>query len=151
MKIRTFFLKLSLALVTGIVLLFNIYLFPRFPLHVIQNYFFIGALYTSALLFYWLVFEAFKILSLVERNLAFSGKCLTAVRNIKLAAGGIGIAYIALLPQFFVVANEEDAPGMVLIGVAVMMLPFIISTFVAVLQHLLQNAIELKQENDFTV
>jgi len=151
MKIRTFFLKLSLALVTGIVLLFNIYLFPRFPLHVIQNYFFIGALYTSALLFYWLVFEAFKILSLVERNLAFSSKCLTAVRNIKLAAGGIGIAYIALLPQFFVVANEEDAPGMVLIGVAVMMLPFIISTFVAVLQHLLQNAIELKQENDFTV
>lgn len=151
MKTRTLFLKLSLALVAVIVLFFNVLLFPHFRAHSVEDYFFIGALYVSALIFYYLVFQAFKILLLVDRNLAFSGKCLNAVRQIKLAACGIGITYLALMPEIYAMAQEEDAPGLILMGGTVILLPFIISTFVAVLQRLFQNAIELKQENDFTV
>ena len=151
MKIQTLFLKLALLFTALVVLFFNVFLFPRFPLKTIENVFFIIALYISALLLYTVVYQAFKILLLVDKSMVFSDKSLRAVRNIKLATLGMGIALIATLPKIYAVAEEEDAPGMILIGAVIILFPFIVSTFVAVLQKLLQNAIDIKAENDLTV
>lgn len=151
MKARTLFLKLALAILTGIVLLFNIFLFPRFPRTNFAQWCFSIAIFTSALLFYFTAFQAFVILRLVDQNLAFSEVTLGAVRRIKLSTFAIGVSYIGLLPQIYWFADMDDAPGLVLIGGCIVLLPFIISLFVAVLQALLQNAIDIKKENDLTV
>lgn len=49
------------------------------------------------------------------------------------------------------VADADDAPGVVLIGMAITFAPIAIVVFAAVLQKLLKNAIDIKSENDLTV
>jgi hypothetical protein len=53
--------------------------------------------------------------------------------------------------SFYIIAEREDAPGIILIGLALTFAPLIISVFAAVLQKLLENAIDMKEENDLTV
>jgi hypothetical protein len=49
------------------------------------------------------------------------------------------------------VAERDDAPGIILIGLVIIFASMVIGVFAAVLQKLLTNAIEIKSENDLTV
>lgn len=55
------------------------------------------------------------------------------------------------LPFFYIVAKLEDAPGIMLIGLGIIFASTIIAVFAAVLQRLLQEAIDIKSENDLTI
>ena len=48
-------------------------------------------------------------------------------------------------------AELDDAPGLGVIALAFVCMPLVIATFAAVLEKLLQNAIDIKSENDLTV
>lgn len=61
------------------------------------------------------------------------------------------LLYLAGLPASYLTAQIEDAPGLVIIGFAIFSVPLVVATFVAVLQRLLQEAVDIKSENDFTV
>ena len=65
--------------------------------------------------------------------------------------GGPKDMLIGMLPIILMVGQEDDAPGVVLIGLICIMAPLVTGVFAAVLQRLLQSAIELKSENDLTV
>ena len=54
-------------------------------------------------------------------------------------------------PYIFRAADLEDAPGVVLIGLIFTFAPLIIATFASIFQKMLQNAIDIKSENDLTV
>jgi hypothetical protein len=58
---------------------------------------------------------------------------------------GVGMPYI------FIVAERDDAPGVVLLGLIFTFAPMAVAVFSAILQQLLQNAINLKSENELTV
>lgn len=151
MKSKTLFLKAALLFITVVVLFFNIFLFPQFPRTSLAHILFSGAMFISALLYYFTAWQAFVILRLVDKNQAFSGKTLKAIQHMKLSTFGMGISYLAFLPLVYRVADTEDAPGVMLIGLGIVLIPFVISVFVAILQALLQNAIDFKSENDLTV
>jgi hypothetical protein len=55
------------------------------------------------------------------------------------------------MPYIFYVADRDDAPGVSVIGFIIIFASFVIAVFAAVLERLLQNAIEIKSENDLTV
>ena len=61
------------------------------------------------------------------------------------------LLYLSGMPVVYAEAQIEDAPGLVIIGFAIASIPLVVATFVAVLQRLLQEALEIKSENDFTV
>ena len=63
----------------------------------------------------------------------------------------MSISYIACVPLLFQVAELDDAPGLGLMALAFVCSPLIISTFAAVLQKVLKNAIDIKSENELTV
>ena len=48
-------------------------------------------------------------------------------------------------------AEMDDAPGIILIGMVVIFASMVIAVFAAVLQRLLQEAIDIKSENDLIV
>ena len=56
-----------------------------------------------------------------------------------------------MMPFVIYVADKDDAPGAVGIGLVIIFASLIIAVFAAVLQRLLQNAIDIKSENDLTV
>ncbi|MCS5464277.1 DUF2975 domain-containing protein [Enterococcus lactis] len=63
----------------------------------------------------------------------------------------IGFAFFGLLPKFLKVADLDDAPGLMLVGIAVVFIPFAVYTLTSVLENLLEHAILLKTDHDLTV
>ncbi len=55
------------------------------------------------------------------------------------------------LPLIYIIAEWDDAPGLILIGMVFVGASLVIAVFAAVLRRLLQEAIQIKSENDLTV
>jgi hypothetical protein len=157
MKSETLFLKLAVILmglpvlalgVVGVPWLANN---PANPAYAPMLYPIVIGLYGSAIPFYLALYQAFRILSYIDTNNAFSELSVKALMKIKYCAIAISALYVLMLPFVFLVAEQDDAPGLVLVGMVPIFASAVIAVFAAVLQKLLKNAIEIKSENDLTV
>jgi Protein of unknown function (DUF2975) len=101
--------------------------------------------------FFGALVQAFKLLSYIDKNQAFSELSVKALKNIKICALTISGLYVVILPFVFLVAELDDAPGLVIIGMVPVFASMVIAVFAAVLQRLLKEAIDIKSENDLTV
>jgi len=105
----------------------------------------------AAVPFFFALHQGLKLLDYIDRNTAFSDLSVRAIKNIKYSAFAISVLYAAGMPYIVYVADKDDAPGAVMIGLVFIFAPLVISVFAAVLEKLLQNAIDIKSENDLTV
>lgn len=157
MKQETFLLKIAVFLIGIPILALCIFGLPSiakdaaelYPAYWVYPLF--AGMYASAIPFYIALFQALLLLSLIDRNDAFSERSVTALKHIKTCAVAITILYAACLPFFYLIADQDDAPGLIVIGLVIACASFVIAGFAAVLQKLLQNAIDLKSEHDLTV
>ncbi|MCM3439273.1 DUF2975 domain-containing protein [Metabacillus halosaccharovorans] len=108
-------------------------------------------MYVSAIPFFMALFQAFKLLSYIDKNQAFSELSVKALKVIKFCALTISGLYVVIIPFVFLVAELDDAPGLIIIGMVPIFASLVIAVFAAVLQRLLQEAITIKSENDLTV
>lgn len=108
-------------------------------------------MYLSALPFFSALYQTFKLLNHIDKNQAFSELSVKALKNIKFCALTISGLYVIVLPFVFGLAQMDDAPGLVLMGMVPVFASLVIAVFAAVLQRLLQDAIDIKKENDLIV
>ncbi|CAM4298426.1 cellulose synthase/poly-beta-1,6-N-acetylglucosamine synthase-like glycosyltransferase [Paenibacillus endophyticus] len=155
----TFFLKAAVILIGIPVLALCIFLVPEianfavelYPDHPYLKYLVYMDLYAAAIPFYFALYQAFKLLSYIDKNIAFSEISVRALNSIKYCAIIISSLYVLGLPLFYLIAERDDAPGFILIGLVMIFTSLVIAVFAAVLQRLLQEAIAIKSENDLTV
>lgn len=106
----------------------------------------------TAVAFFYALYQAGKLLRYIDQNKAFSRSAVRALKRITYAALMIGGLYVCALPAVFMTADAEDAPGLIVIfGLIFILIPTAIGAFSAVMQSLIQNALDLKSENDLTV
>lgn len=159
MKKETFLLKLAIIALTVPILAICIVLVPRlatgiieeYPALVLFKYPFILAVYATAIAFFGILYQAFRILALIEANQAFSIQSRVAIQRIKFGAMSIAVIYGLTLPLFYYVADHEDAPGILVIGLVLVFAALVVAAFAGVLQKLVNNALEIKSEMDLTV
>ncbi|MCL5666164.1 MAG: DUF2975 domain-containing protein [Patescibacteria group bacterium] len=108
-------------------------------------------MYIPAIPFYFGLYQAYKLLNLIDQNKAFSHLSIDVLKIIKYCAFVISALYAAGMPYIFSVAQDDDAPGVVAIGLVIIFASFVVAVFAAVLQRLLGDALEIKKENDLTV
>ncbi|MFC0273502.1 DUF2975 domain-containing protein [Metabacillus herbersteinensis] len=108
-------------------------------------------MYVSAIPFYIALYQAFRLLSYIDKNKAFSQISVKALKNIKYCAITISTLYVVMMPFVYLVAEKDDAPGLIIIGMVPIFASMVIVVFAAVLQRLLQEAIDIKSENDLIV
>ncbi len=96
-------------------------------------------------------YQTFKLLNYIDTNQAFSNLSVKVLQNIKYCAIAIAVIYTATLPFFYRLADIDDAPGLVIVGMFFVFAPMVIAMFAAVLQKLFQNALDMKAENELTV
>jgi hypothetical protein len=108
-------------------------------------------LYVPAIPFFWALYWALKLLDYIDHNKAFSELSVNALTQIKYCAITISALFAAGLPYIYVVADRDDAPGALAIGLVITFASVVIATFAAVLQKILKDAIAIKSENDLTV
>ena len=108
-------------------------------------------MYLSAVPFYIALYQSFNLLSYIDKNQAFSELSVKALWKIKRCALTMSGMYVVALPFVYILAEVDDAPGLILLGMVLVFAPLVIAVFAAVLQRLLQEAIEIKSENDLIV
>ena len=109
------------------------------------------SLYVPAIPFFVALRQAMKLLGYIDRDKAFSQQSVDALKYIKYCALAISALFAAGMPYTYYVANKDDAPGVIAIGLVIMSASFVIAMAAAVFQSLLQYAVDIKDENDLTV
>ncbi|MFB9326319.1 DUF2975 domain-containing protein [Paenibacillus aurantiacus] len=155
----TLFLKAAVILIGIPVLALCIFLVPKiagfivelYPDHAYLEYLVYLMFYGAAVPFYIALYQAFKLLAYIDASQAFSDLSVQALKHIRNCALAISGIYVVGLPLFYLIAERDDAPGVILIGMILIFASVVIAVFAAVLQRLLQEAIAIKSENDLTV
>ncbi|HEY4526847.1 MAG TPA: DUF2975 domain-containing protein [Candidatus Paceibacterota bacterium] len=105
----------------------------------------------GAVPFFYALYQAVLLLGYIDKDTAFSPLSVKAIKNIKYCAFTISVLYAAGMPYITYVADKDDAPGAVMLGLVFIFAPLVTGVFAAVLEKLLQNALDIKSENDLTV
>ena len=108
-------------------------------------------MYVPAIPFFYALYQTWKLLDYIDRNVAFSELSVKALRKVKFCGLAISGIYAAGLPYIFYVADRDDAPGVVAMALIIIGTSLVIATSAAVLQKLLENVLDIKSENDLTV
>ena len=129
----------------------------KFQLHLVENvrtYYkdpFIIYIYIGSILFFVGLYQAFKLLNLIDANKAFSQDAVNTLRNMKFASLSF-IGFITLAEVYIrLFAHGDDPAGPTMLGILASFAIAVIATAAAVFQKLLQNAVDIKSENDLTV
>lgn len=157
-KGSTLFLKLVLILIGLIVLAWMLF-FPQVegrnqnsdPISLYFNDPFLAYVYIASIPFFIGLYQAFKLLGHIEHNKAFSEVSVKALRNIKYCAIALVCFIVPVMPWIVMFAQDDDSPGVVLIALVVTFTIAVVATAAGVFQKLLQNAVDIKSENDLTV
>lgn len=153
-SLPTFFLKAVVVLLGLVVLLFCLFVLPlgiRTTPPSNPYYPILIGMYLPTLPFFFALYYSLTLLTLIERQQIFTAPAVVALSRLKLAAATLGGLYALGLPYIFFVADQDDAPGVFLLGLIFTFGPLLVSVLAANLKHLIQPATTLKTDNDLTV
>jgi hypothetical protein len=158
-RVSTLFLKIAVIFIGIPILALCIFLVPEIgniaakllPEFAYIKYLVSIVFYASAIPFYFALYQAFNLLRYIDKNKAFSELSVKALKKIKHCAITISTLHVLVLPLFYLFADKDDAPGVIFIGLVVPFASMVIAVFAVVLQRLLQEAIDIKSENDLIV
>lgn len=107
--------------------------------------------YIASIPFFVGLYQAFKLLNLIDANKAFSQGAVNTLKHMKFATLSLTgfIALAVFYIRFFV--HGDDPAGPTALGIIISFASIVIATAAAVFQKLLQNAVDIKSENDLTV
>ncbi|MFC6463392.1 DUF2975 domain-containing protein [Marinilactibacillus sp. GCM10026970] len=159
MKIRTIVLKITLGILAIGTIGFNFLVLPwvtnllqiTLPHMTILHPLTQGALIITGVCFLFMLAQSFKLIVHIDENEAFSVSTISCLKNIRNAASIMTGIYLLLLPIVYLVADRDDAPGLILVGLFFLFFSAVIVAFADVLNILFSNARAYKLENDLTI
>ena len=107
--------------------------------------------YLASIPFFVALFKTLKLLGYIEHNRAFSQTAVNALRSIKYCALILIAALIAGIVYIRFASAGDDPAGAIAVGICVTFAFVVIATGATVFERLLQNAVDIKSENDLTV
>jgi hypothetical protein len=111
---------------------------------------FLAYAYIASIPFFVALYQAFKVLGYAGQNKVFSQAAVKALRTIKLCAISI-IGFVAVSVIFIMFGDKDDRPAGVFMRILITFGSVVIATAAAMFERILQNAVDMKSENDLTV
>jgi len=112
---------------------------------------FLVLVYIGSIPFFAALYQAFKMLGYVGQNKVFSQEAVKALRTIKYCAIAI-IGFVVVEEIIIMLTHGSDDPaGGVFMGILITFGSIVIATAAAIFERILQNAVDIKSENDLTV
>ena len=157
-KVSTVFLQAALIL-TGIVALV---ILIRFPLtegraanldlfHIYADPFILYG-YAASIIFFVALYKAFRLLGYIGQHKVFSSDSVGALKSIKYCAIVLSILIVVAGVYIRIFHNKKDDPaGFLAVCIATAFVAVVIATAAAIFEKILQNAIDMKSENDLTI
>ncbi len=112
---------------------------------------FLALVYIGSIPFFAALYQAFKVLGYAGHNKIFSKEAVKSLRTIKYCA--LAIIGFVVIEEIFIMLNHgsDDPAGGVFMGVLITFGSILIATAAAMFERILQNAVDIKSENDLTV
>jgi len=111
---------------------------------------FLAYAYIASIPFFMALYQAFKVLEYVKQNKTFSQATVKALRTIKYCAIAI-IGFVAVGVIFMMFGDSEDRPAGVFMRILITFPSIVVAAAAAMFERILQNAVDIKSENDLTV
>jgi hypothetical protein len=111
---------------------------------------FLAYAYIASIPFFVALYQAFQVLGYAGQNMVFSQAAVKALRTIKYCAIAI-IGFVVVGEIFIMLGDSDDRAGGVFMGILITFGSIVIATAAAVFERILQNAVDIKSENDLTV
>ena len=153
----TIFLKVVIVLI-GVVVFAGMIRFPvtegraanLSPLSIYSDPF-LWYVYVAAIPFFVALYQAFKLLGYIGQNKVFSSSSVKALRTIKYCAIILSTSIVMAILYIMMSHGDDDAAGAIAMGIVTTFISIVIATAAAVFERTLQNAVDIKSENDLTV
>jgi hypothetical protein len=108
--------------------------------------------YVASIPFFVALYQAFKVLGYAGRNRVFSPEAVKALRIMKYCAiAMVGFIVVSFAFMAFADPADDDGPQGVMLRILVAFPTIVVAAAAAMFERLLQNAVEMKSENDLTV
>lgn len=102
--------------------------------------------------FFAALYKAFKLLGYIRQNKVFSSDSVKTLKSIKYCAIILGILIATAGLYIKIFHNKEDDPaGFLAICIVTIFVSIIVATAAAIFEKILQNAIDMKSENELTI
>lgn len=111
---------------------------------------FLAYAYIASVPFFLALYQAFKVLGYVRQNQTFSQGTVKALRTIKYCAIAI-IGFVAVSVIFMISGDKDDRPAGVFMRLLITFPSIVVATAAGIFERILQNAVDMKSENDLTV
>lgn len=108
--------------------------------------------YAASIAFFVALYKAFKLLGYIGQNKVFSSGSVKALKSIKYCA--IVLSILIVLAGLYVRlfhSKEDDPAGFLAMCIVTTFASVVVATAAAIFEKLLQNAIDMKSENDLTI
>ena len=112
---------------------------------------FLALVYVGSIPFFVALYQAFRVLEYAGQNKIFSQAAVKALRTIKYCA--LAIIGFVVIEEIFImlIHGSDDVAGGVFMGALITFGSIVIATAAATFERILQNAVDIKSENDLTV
>jgi len=113
----------------------------------------LALVYVGSIPFFTALYQAIRALAYVGRDQVFSQEVVKSLRIIRYCA--LAIIGFVVLAELLIVSSghlDDENPGVpIFMGLLVSIPSMVVATVAAMFERILQNALELKSENDLTV
>jgi Protein of unknown function (DUF2975) len=111
---------------------------------------FIAYAYVGSVPFFVGLYQTFRMLGYVRKNEIFSEHSVRALRIIKFC-GLTVIGFVVVSVIFMIGGDRDDRPGGTFMRILITIPSTIVAITAAICERILQNAVDIKSENDLTV
>jgi uncharacterized membrane protein YbjE (DUF340 family) len=108
--------------------------------------------YAASIAFFVALYKAFRLLGFIGQNKVFSPNSVSALKSIKYCA--IVFAALIVFAGLYIMIShhqDDDPAGFLAMCIVTTFVSIVIATAAAVFEKILQNAIDMKSENDLTI
>jgi len=111
---------------------------------------FLAYAYIASIPFFVALYQGFKVLGCAGKNQVFSQAAVNSLRTIKRCAIAM-LGFVAGAEIWILMQDSDDRAGGVMMGLLIGFGSIVMATAAATFERILQNAVDLKSENELTV
>ncbi len=108
--------------------------------------------YAASIVFFVGLYKAFRLMGYIGQNKVFSSSAVAALKSIKYCAIVLSILIVIAGLYIKIAHHKDDDPaGFLAICIVTTFASIVVATGAAIFEKILQNALDMKSENDLTI
>ena len=112
---------------------------------------FVIAVFFTAIFGLAALFKLYQAVKLIGDNQAFSTNILPIIHKLRKFILWMACSFCGILPLVYEAAQVGEAPGLVILGLILVSLPFALFIFALIVEELFKQAVDLQKEQELTV